>query len=362
VSETGAHRQAAADSRKVVTVLFTDITGSTGIGQALDPESLQEMLSRYFAEMKLVVERHGGRVSKYIGDAVMAVFGLPRVHEDDALRAVRAAAEMREALAELNEAFASTWGVTVAVRTGVNTGQVLAREAADQQALVVGDAVNVAARLEQTAEPNEILIGEDTYRLVHDAVRAEPAGPLQLRGIAGGVPAWRLVEVLAHAPGWNRRLDSPMVDRELELAALEDAFDRVASTGTCALTTVMAPAGVGKSRLTAELLSRLHSRATVLQGRCLPYGEGITFWPIASVLKDAAGIQERDSERETRRKIRGLLAAGADDDDVVCDALAPLLGRGSQSPGIQQIYWAVRKLLERIGNHGPLIVMFDDIH
>jgi class 3 adenylate cyclase/tetratricopeptide (TPR) repeat protein len=362
VNETGAHRQAEADSRKVVTVLFADITGSTGLGQTLDPEALQQMMSRYFAEMKLVVERHGGLVSKFIGDAVMAVFGLPRVHEDDALRAVRAAAEMREALAALNEEFASSWGITVAVRTGVNTGQVLAREPNDQQALVVGDAVNVAARLEQVAEPDEILIGEDTYHLVHDAVRAEPAGPLELRGIASGVPAWRLVAVLADAPGWNRRLDSPMVDRERELARLEDAFHRVADTGTCELATVMAPAGVGKSRLTAELLSRLRSRATVLQGRCLPYGEGITFWPIVPVLRGAVGIQERDSERETRRKIRELLADDADDNEVVCDALAPLLGRGSPSAGIQEIYWAVRKLLEHVGSDGPLIVVFDDIH
>jgi len=362
VSETGPHREAEADSRKVVTVLFADITGSTGLGQTLDPESLQHMLSRYFAEMKLVVERHGGHVSKFIGDAVMAVFGLPRVHEDDALRAVRAAAQMREALADLNEEFASSWGITVAVRTGVNTGEVLAREPADQQTLVVGDAVNIAARLEQIAGPDEILIGEDTYRLVHDAVRAEPAGPLELRGIARGVPAWRLVRVLAHAPGWNRRLDSPMVDRERELARLEDAFHRVADTGTCELATVMAPAGLGKSRLTAEMLSRLPSRATVLQGRCLPYGEGITFWPIVSILKHAVGIQERDSEREIRRKIRELLANDADDNDAVCDALAPLLGVGSPSAGIQQIYWAVRRLLECVGSHGPLIVVFDDIH
>jgi class 3 adenylate cyclase/tetratricopeptide (TPR) repeat protein len=362
VSESGAHRQAEADSRKVVTVLFADITGSTGLGQTLDPESLQQIMSRYFAEMKLVVERHGGLVSKFIGDAVMAVFGLPRVHEDDALRAVRAAAEMREALAALNEEFASSWGITVAVRTGVNTGEVLAREPADQEALVVGDAINVAARFEQTAEPGEILIGEATYRLVHDAVTAEPVGPVDLRGKTEPVTAWRLLGVLAHAPGWSRRLDSPMVDREHELARLEDAFHRVADTATCELATVMAPAGVGKSRLTAELLSRLRSRATVLKGRCLPYGEGITFWPIVSVLKGAVGIEDSDSEHETRRKIRELLAHDSDDSDVVCDALAPLLGVGSPAVGIQEIYWAVRKLLEHVGSHGPLIVVFDDIH
>jgi class 3 adenylate cyclase/tetratricopeptide (TPR) repeat protein len=354
------------EARKVVSVLFADISGSTGLGQALDPESLQQMLSRFFAEMKLIVERHGGVVSKFIGDAVMAVFGLPRVHEDDALRAVRAAAEMRDTLARLNEEFAASWGVTVAVRTGVNTGEVLAREPADQQALVVGDAVNIAARLEQVAEPDEILIGEDTYRLVHDAVTAEQVGPLELRGKTEAVPAWRLVEVIANAPGWSRRLDSPLVDRERELTQLEGAFLRVADAGTCELVTVMAPAGVGKSRLTGELLSRLGSRATVLHGRCLPYGEGITFWPIKSVLMDAVGMEERASEIEARRKMSELLASngdlGAADAELVCDALVPLLGFGTDTVGIQETYWAVRKLLERLGGRRPLIVVFDDIH
>jgi class 3 adenylate cyclase/tetratricopeptide (TPR) repeat protein len=355
-----------AETRKVVTVLFADITRSTRLGEALDPESLQHLLSLYFAEMKLVVERHGGVVSKFIGDAVMAVFGIPHAHEDDALRAVRAAAEMREALIRLNEGFASTWGVTVAVRTGVNTGEVLARDAGQQQALVVGDPVNVAARFEQTAEPDEILIGEETYRLVHNAVVAEPVGPLELRGKPARIPAWRLVEVIADAPGWSRRLDSPLVDREHELAALEKAFARVADRGTCELATIMAPAGVGKSRLTGELLSRLEPRATVLQGRCLPYGEGITFWPLVSVLMGAVGVQERVSEGEARRRMSELLASDGDgageDSDLVCDALAPLLGAGSGTAGIRETYWAVRRLLEHLAGHRPVVVVFDDIH
>jgi class 3 adenylate cyclase/tetratricopeptide (TPR) repeat protein len=353
------------DARKVVTVLFSDISGSTALGQALDPESLQQMLSRYFAEMEVVVERHGGVVSKFIGDAVMAVFGLPRVHEDDALRAVRAAAEMRDALAELNDEFAASWGVTVAVRTGVNTGEVLAREPDARQAIVVGDSVNIAARLEQVAEPGEILIGEDTYWLVHDAVAAEPVGPLELRGKAAPVPAWRLVEVIAHAPGWSRRLDSPLVGRERELARLEDAFARVADAGTCQLVTVMGPAGVGKSRLIGELLQRVGSHATVLQGRCLPYGDGITFWPIVSILTDALGMTERDSETEARRKLSELLAQTADtqaDDDLVCDALPPLLGFGTDAVGIRETYWAVRRLLERLAARRPIVAVFDDIH
>jgi class 3 adenylate cyclase len=194
---------------------------------------LSGLLSRYFAEMKRVVERHEGLVSKFIGDAVMAVFGLPHVHEDDALRAVRAAAEMHETLVVLNEEFASSWGVTVTVRTGLNTGEVLAREPGGGQAIVVGDSVNVAARLEQVAAPGEILIGEDTYRLVHEAVSAEWVGPLELRGKAAAVPAWRLLAVAADAPGWSRRLDGPLVDREHELARLEEAFVRIVDAKTC---------------------------------------------------------------------------------------------------------------------------------
>src|SRR5919197_2073850 len=157
------------EARKVVTVLFADISGSTGLGEILDPEPLRRVLSRYFAEMKVVVERHGGLVTKFIGDAVMAVFGVPVTHEDDALRAVRAATEMRARLAQLNDEFASSWGVTITIRTGVNTGEVLARTPSEGQSLVVGDPVNVAARLEQTAEAGEILIGEETYRLVQHA-------------------------------------------------------------------------------------------------------------------------------------------------------------------------------------------------
>jgi class 3 adenylate cyclase/DNA-binding SARP family transcriptional activator len=365
----GASGAALADeteARKIVTVLFTDISSSTGLGEALDPEALEQMLARYFAEMKLVVERHEGVVSKFIGDAVMAVFGLPRVHEDDALRAVRAAAEMRDTLAALNERFAASWGVRLAVRTGVNTGEVFVREPGDGQSLVVGDAVNTAARLEQVAEPGAILIGEDTHRLVHGAVIADPLDPLELKGKAAPVHAWRLVEVVADVPGWSRRLDCPLVDRERELAQLEGAVGRVADSGTCELVTVIAAAGLGKSRLTGELLSRLGSRATVLQGRCLPYGDGITFWPIVSVLRDAVGIEDRDSEAEARRKLSELFPGDDDhessDGELVWAALAPLLGRGMETVGIQETYWAIRKLLERLAGWRPVVAVFDDIH
>jgi class 3 adenylate cyclase/tetratricopeptide (TPR) repeat protein len=354
------------EARKVVTVLFADITGSTGLGETLDPEPLRRVLSRYFAEMKLVVERHEGLVTKFIGDAVMAVFGIPVTHEDDALRAVRAAADMRVRLAELNDEFASSWGVTVAVRTGVNTGEVLTAEPSAAQSLVVGDAVNIAARLEQVAQPGEILVGEDTYRLVHEAVRAERVGPLELRGKAAAVAAWRLLEVVPKAPGWGRRLDSPLIGRTRELSVLEDAFDRVLDARECELVTVMGPAGVGKSRLTAELISRLGSRATVLQGRCLSYGDAITFWPIASVVMDAIGVEERDTQVEARGKLSEVLLrtaeTGTADDDLVSDGLGSLLGLGGAEVGIQETYWAVRRFLERLAAREPLVVVLDDIH
>jgi class 3 adenylate cyclase/tetratricopeptide (TPR) repeat protein len=354
------------EARKVVTIVFTDITGSTSLGESLDPESLRAVLSRYFAEMQLVIERHQGIVEKFIGDAVMALFGIPVRHEDDALRAVRAAAEMRAKLAELNEEFSSSWGVTVAIRTGVNTGEVLAAAPGATQSLVVGDTVNTAARLEQAAQPGEILIGEETYRLVHDAVAVERVGPLELKGKAVPVPAWRLLEVIPDAPGWSRRLDSPLIARERELALLEDSFQRAADGQSCEVVTVMGPAGVGKSRLTAEFISRLGSRATVLQGRCLPYGEGITFWPIASVVMAAIGLEDRDSQLEARRKVSELLAStdGSNraDDERVSDGLASLLGLGPADVGIQETSWAVRKFLERLARRGPLVIVFDDIH
>jgi class 3 adenylate cyclase/tetratricopeptide (TPR) repeat protein len=345
--------------RKVVTALFSDLAGSTLLGEGLDPESLRRLMSRYYEEMRLVLERHGGTVEKFIGDAVVAVFGIPQLHEDDALRAVRAAVEMREALGKLSEEFERSWGVSLAARTGVNTGEVVAGDPGLGESFAVGDAVNVAARLEQAAQPGEILIGASTYRLVREAVHAEELEPLAVTGKTEPVAAWRLLDVVPGAPGWTRRLDSPLVDRAPELGLIREIFERTTTAGSCAFVTLTGSAGVGKSRLTGEFLSGLGSRATVLTGRCLPYGEGITFWPIVAVLRDAAGIGERDSLAETRRKLAALLPAG--DASLVGDRLEALLGLGPAAPGIQETFWAVRKLLEHLGAQRPLVVVFDDI-
>jgi class 3 adenylate cyclase len=187
--------QAAQEVRKTVTIVFSDLTGSTALGESLDSESLRAVMTRYFDEMRRVLELHGGTVEKFIGDAVMAVFGLPKVHEDDALRAVRAARDMQHALERLNDDLETGWGVRLANRTGVNTGEVVAGDPAAGQRLVTGDAVNVAARLEQAAAPLDVLIGDLTYRLVRDAVDVEPVAPLELKGKAERVPAFRLVSV-----------------------------------------------------------------------------------------------------------------------------------------------------------------------
>jgi class 3 adenylate cyclase len=265
-----------AETRKTVTIVFADVTGSTALGEQTDPEAMRRIMERYFEEMKTVLEKHGGTVEKFIGDAVMAVFGIPTVHEDDALRAVRAAAEMRGRLTSLNEEFERERGITIAVRTGVNTGEVVAGDFSTGQAFATGDAVNVAARLEQAAEPGEILLGPVTHRLVSEAVRANAVPPVVAKGKAEAIEAWRLIEVLPGAPAFTRRLDAPFVGRREELEAMRRALERAREDKDAELVTLIAAAGVGKSRLARELVAGVGEGTRVLVGRCLSYGEGIT--------------------------------------------------------------------------------------
>ena len=311
--------------RKTVTVLFCDVTGSTSLGEQLDPESLRALMSRFFEEMRAVLERHGGTVEKYIGDAVMAVFGIPAVHEDDALRAVRAASEMRDALASLNKELERDRGVTIASRIGVNTGDVVAGDAAARQSLVTGDAVNVAARLEQAAAPGEILIGAPTMSLVRDAVVAVPVESLTLKGKTHEVPAFRLVGVAHDGLGVARRLDTPMVGREQELDALHNAFARAIRDRSCVVATILGTAGVGKSRLTHEFLAGLPDAPVVVRGRCLSYGDGITYWPVVEMLTAVAGVVDADGPSEIRAKLEALLR-GANDAAIASERLAEFLG------------------------------------
>ena len=251
----------AAEVRKTVTIVFCDVTGSTELGEQLDPESMRKVMARYFDAMRAAIERHGGSVEKFIGDAVMAVFGIPQLHEDDALRAVRAAVDMRAALEDLNHELERDHGVRLACRIGVNTGEVLVGADATDFGRVTGDAVNTAARLEAAADPGEILIGDETYRLVRDAVEAEPVEPLSLKGKAEPVPAHRLIEVVSESGQARRALLSTMVGRDRELEDLTRAFARAAEDRSCLLFTVLGAAGEGKTRLVEEFLASVGGSA-----------------------------------------------------------------------------------------------------
>ena len=352
---------APREMRKTVTVLFCDVAGSTALGERLDPEALRRVMARYFEAMKTVVERHGGTVEKFIGDAVMAVFGLPTVHEDDALRAVRAAAEMREALGDLNEELRRDRGAEIAIRIGVNTGEVVAGDPATGQGMVTGDAVNVAARLEQAAAPGDILIGRETHRLVRDAVDAEAVEPIPLKGKSEAVPALRLLAVRAGVEGFTRHLDSPLVGREHERRLLAEAFARCTRERACHLFTVLGSPGVGKSRLADEFVRSVGGQATVLRGRCLPYGDGITFWPVAEIVRQAAGIRDEDSTDVARDRIAGLLVGSAEA-ELVTERLAQMVGLLDAAAAANELFWALRRLFEVMALGTPLVVQFDDIH
>ena len=347
--------------RKTVTVVFADVTGSTALGERLDPESMRGVMSRYFDEMRSAVERHGGTVEKFIGDAVMAVFGVPVVHEDDALRGVRAAEEMREVLDTLNAELERDWGARLEIRIGVNTGEVVAGDPSTGQTFVTGDTVNVAARLEQAAEPGDVLIGEATHRLVRDAVIVKPLDPLVLKGKAERVPAFRLLDVTPGAAPFARRLDSPLVGRDEELGRLRRILDEAVAGRVCRLATVVGDAGLGKTRLVNELLDREAGRVRILWARCLPYGEGITFWPVAEMVKAAAGIGEADPPEDARSKLGDLVAA-AEDGVEVAQRVSAAIGLGDGAGDIQETFWAIRRLLEILAQETPLIVVVEDIH
>jgi class 3 adenylate cyclase/tetratricopeptide (TPR) repeat protein len=351
---------ARRESRKTVTLVFCDLIDSTPLGEELEAETYRRVISRYFLEVSRVLERHGGTVEKFIGDAVMAVFGIPTLHEDDALRAVRAAVELREAIGALNADLRREYGIELGLRTGVTTGEVVAGDPTEGQAFVTGEAVAVAQRLETAASPGEILIGEPTQRLVRDAVLVEPLEPLALKGKSERVAAWRLLGVVTGAPAFARRLDSPLVGRGRELALLEQAFRRAQDDQACHLFTVLGAAGVGKSRLVQELLTLLGEEARPLLGRCQPYGEGITFGPLTELVREAASITSRLSTDEARARLVAALAADPEA-ELVADSLATTAGLAEGEATNEEIFWAVRKLLETVARERPVVVAFDDL-
>jgi class 3 adenylate cyclase len=348
------------DVRKSVTIVFCDVTGSTALAERLDPEAVRGVMSRYFDAMRAALERHGGTVEKFIGDAVMAVFGLPHAHEDDALRAVRAAADMRAEVRRLGDELRMELGVEFAARIGVNTGEVIAGDAAAGQAMVTGDAVNVAARLEQNAPPAEVLLGPATYRLVRNAVTAESAGPLQLKGKAEPLPAYRLVEVLSPVSEDRTQLGLTLVGRQEELEFLRAQVARATEALECRSVTILAPAGTGKSRLVEEFLQDLPAPTQWLKGRCLPYGDGITYFPVTQVVRQAAGLSDFDDPDKVEHAVRQILA-DEEHQDLVGDRILHLLGIGAAgSP--EDTLWAVRRFVEAIARQRPLVLVIEDLH
>ena len=370
----------AGQERRLVTILFADVSGSTALGEQLDPERLQEVLAAYFQAMRQEIEAEGGTVEKFIGDAVMAAFGVPIAHEDDPARALRAALRMRRRLDEVNASLDERFAVTLRIRTGVNTGEVLAAtDPRPGEPMVTGDAVNVAARLEQTADPGTIVVAERTARAAR-GFHFRELGPRDLRGKQQPVPAVVLEDA---APERTERgvpgLRAPMVGREQELALLRALFERSAAEGRPNLVTIYGDPGVGKSRLTAEFLAEAEGRVpkpTVVRGRCLPYGEGITYWPLAEILKGLAGVHDTDSPETTLERI---LAMGAVlvRSDVASDprrataALAYTVGVTDPEFSFEateprevraKIHAAWRSLFSALASRSPVIAVIEDIH
>jgi class 3 adenylate cyclase len=337
----GASLTPAVERRKLVTSVFCDLSGSTALGERVDAESVFDLMRSYYETARGALQRHGGAVEKFIGDAVVGMFGVPEANEDDALRARRAALEIQ----------AQFTGGEIAVRIGINTGEVVAGDAARREmfasgdAVVLGDAVNVAARLEQAAAPGEILLGEAAYRLVKDAVTVEPIEPIKAKGKAEPLSAYRLLAVKAEGRS-QRSSVSTMVGRESELAFLRTGVEAAATGGCCLLTLVGEP-GVGKSRLVAEALAGLREEIRVTTGSCLAYGEGISFWAIAQIVRDLAGIRDDQSAETARARLPGQLAQ--------------LLGLSDGTATADQIAWSVAEFLAAAAGERPLVVVIDDL-
>jgi class 3 adenylate cyclase len=325
-----------APDRRTVTVLFCDLVDSTKLAASLDPEVYRALMSRYFEAARTPIERHGGTLEKFIGDAVMAVFGVPQLHEDDPLRAVRAAREIQDALAAFPDG-------GLDARIGLSTGQVHVLSAPGEALHVSGAVASKASQLEARAPVGGVLMGDATYRLVRDAVRARQDGD-----------TWRLEDVLPDAPAYSRRLDAPLVGRDDELERLRDTYANARADSHCRVVTVVGEAGIGKTRLARELIAPLQDKARVLVGRCVSYGEGATYLPIAEVVREAA-------PDHSLAGIRALLG-DEEDADAVAQRVAELVGvvEAPAAPG--ETFWAIRRFLEAIARERPVVLALDDIH
>jgi DNA-binding SARP family transcriptional activator len=341
----------AREVRKTVSVVFAEVSP---LGERLDPEAVRTPMSRSLELAASVLERYGASVKRVRPGAINAVFGMPVVHEDDALRAVRAAAELREALRSLNRELEQEWGIHVAFRAAVNTGEVVATEGTTGDGVVAGDALDVAAQAQQAADSDEILVADATKRLTEQAIRVEPVETLEFKGTPEPLHVWRLVDVALEAPVAGRRPASPLVGRERELAQLQQAFEAAMHRRTPHLFTLLGPAGIGKSRLAAEFTASLGNAATVASGRCLPYGEAITYWPLAEIVRELVGDDPRTS--------LDILLSGDPDAALIADRLASAMGIAETAQPSEETFWAARTLFEALARTRPLVLVLEDLH
>jgi len=352
--------RATTQEFRIVTVVFCDVVKSTELERQLDPLPMQRLLDRYGQAVRRALGDRGASVGKRHGDGFMAAFGVPELHEDDALRAVRAAGELRTTLDELAKEVREQRGLEFHVRLGINTGNVLVRDAGTLEEELTGTPVNLAKRFEELAGAGEILLGEETYRLVTDAVKAEPAGPLTVKGAAEPQNVWRLLEVLPDRPGRARRPIAPMVGRGREQQLLQHLFERAAAEGACHLVSVLGSAGVGKSRLVDEFVAGLSDQASILRGHCPAFGDSVTMWPMVEVVRQAAGIAPDDTAEQARARLAELLA-GVERGNLVTERIAQLLGFGQDAGLPEDTFWALERLLETLARRGPLVVVIDDL-
>ncbi|MDX6408966.1 MAG: hypothetical protein QOE13_2037, partial [Gaiellaceae bacterium] len=359
------------EERKLITVLFCDIVGSTAKAEQLDPEDVRARLAPYYERARAELVRFGGTVEKFIGDAVVALFGAPVAHEDDPERAVRAALAVRGAVEALNEEDA--W-LDLKIRVGVNTGEalvVLGARTTEGEGMASGDVMNTAARLQSAAPVNGIVVGEATYRATREAIDYREADPIAAKGKSQPVRIWEVAGISEVEP--ERDAHSQLVGRSGELDEVRRLWD-AARQGSRVVATVVGAPGIGKSRLLRELVATLRRDGTVLSGRCLSYGEGITYWPIVEIVKDAAGILQSDDTAQASSKLGALLESLPTGDADMLRTMAasvsnlvgvPTTPRGTYAAAdISQaeLHWGIRRLFEELATERPLVLVVEDLH
>ena len=348
--------------RRLVSVLFADLVGFTPFAEGRDAEDVRETLTRYFDLATEVIGRYGGTVEKFIGDAVMAVWGTPVAREDDAERSVRAALELVEVVRRL--------GPTIQARAGVLTGEAAVTIGATNQGMVAGDLVNVAARLQSVADPGSVLVGESTMRAASAAIAFEPMGEQALKGKSTPVAAWRAVRIIAERGGRGRNdtLEAPFVGRADELHLLKELLHATGREGRCRLVSLMGPAGIGKSRLAWEFLKYADGVTEEIwwhSGRSPAYGEGIAFWALGEMIRARSGLAADDDEATTRERIAATVREHVPDEAErtwIEPALLALLGIGAEGQGSEQLFAAWRTFFERMAATGTVTLVFEDLH